>query len=126
MNAFAYVKDAYSVPAHRGARVWWHGVEGRMIHATAHVRLRFNAADVPAGHRLERYVHPKRPTFVLTLHPCESGIAYDRETPDRHKPDGWGYFVWSELCYRFGIKHQSDEAYRPSLREPWPRLEVAS
>lgn len=119
-SPFQYVRDSYGVPAYRGARVWWLGVEGRMIHADSRIRLRFNRHDIPAGHALNRYVSHRKFTFVVTLHPCEDGIAYDREAPAKYRPSGLPYFVWSELCYGFGIYHYSDAAQSPSLRLPWP------
>lgn len=143
-SPFAYVRDAYSVPVFRGARVWWYGTPGRIVWADAHVAIRFAIADARENRLLRCYLRPSelradesypgersgrrkpRETIKVYMHPCEDGIAYDRETPVRHRPSGWGSHVWSELCHAFGVNpYGTDEerrvAYHPALREPWPR-----
>ncbi|MGD0052587.1 MAG: hypothetical protein ABSD03_12360 [Vulcanimicrobiaceae bacterium] len=122
-SPFAYVRDSYGVPAHRGARVWYRGTPGRIVHATNYVYVKFAAEDMRANSMLACYVPRDEPPSHITvvLHPCEDHLAYDRETPLRHRPTGFGYFVWSELCFGFGIAHRSPLSQHPALREPWPR-----
>jgi hypothetical protein len=124
-SPFAYVREAYGIPAFRGARVWYHGTPGRIIHATSSVRVEFTANDARANPVLRPYVRKDKPVR-LALHPCEKWLAYDRETPERHRPSGWGSHVWSELCHAFGVNPYGSDveravAYDPALREPWPR-----
>ena len=126
-SPFQYVREGYGVPAFRGARVWYYGTPGRVVHATSYVRVRFRVEDARENDLLRAYV--RRGAFVtVELHPCTNGLAYDRETPSHRWPRdprggtvGWGYFVWATVCEGFGIKLYSPESYDPALLEPWPR-----
>lgn len=106
---FDYVRDSYGVPAYRGARVWYCGVEGRIVHASNYVFVKFAKTDA-LGTDLERYIPKGKDThFKLTLHPCERGLCYDVNTPVSKRPSGNGYHVWGEVCANRGVNMYSDE-----------------
>jgi hypothetical protein len=71
-SPFAFVRNSYGVPAFRGSRVWWRGRAGRVTHASHYLHVRFDDGALPR---------------TVRLHPCEDGLAYDRETPLHHRPN---------------------------------------